>query len=613
MSAITPLGEDLDARQAALERAWRDWQPGTPLPYWGDFLPAAVQACTPDFVFLLIQTDIEFRIKAGQPALLIEPYFRHPRLDSPDAQVDSGRQLDLIRWEYQQRWQHGERASRSEYAARFPDHAAALQDLTPRWNCPRCRFKGAAFKDENATKERCPRCGTSFSVGDLFAASSGPGSVASSGRNLASTLALDRPEPTVSALDRVGKRIGPYRLQKCLGSGSFGEVWLAIREGGIAHTQLAVKLPHPSKINPQDIGQEARLWAQASNHPNVVPIFEAEVYDGQIVIASEYCPDGSLADWLRQHGGRRPSVDIAIDLILGILSGLEHLHRLGIVHRDIKPANVLLHQGVPRLADFGMSRLLPSTTEVPSGLAGTPAFMAPEAFDGVRSQATDIWAVGVLSYLLLTGNLPFPEREWTSVFKAIVTRDPAPLPDRVPASISSVVTLSLEKDPGRRLSSAAQMAQMLRAARSQTSVSQHPIRLAVHMAAFVGSARVGLFINATNLSPSLDREITHVWIETEPKIHVMNDDRPLPKRLKPQESWETWIELWRLGKDMWNDRLPRLVRARLSTGEVISGVRNQNVPEEGFIPGESPAEPAHIRDSGRDSTGRKARSWWRFW
>jgi serine/threonine protein kinase len=389
---------------------------------------------------------------------------------------------------------------------------------------------------------------------------------------------------------------------------------LAIREGGIANTQLALKLPHPSRINLEAISQEARLWARACNHPNIVPIFEANIYDGQIVIASEYCADGSLADWLKPRGGKAPTLEVAIDLMRGILSGLGHLHEQGIVHRDIKPANVLLHRGVPRLADFGMSRFITPESQT-SQVGGTPAFMAPEAFDGVRSPATDIWSVGVLCHLLLTGELPFPEREWTSLFKAIVTRDPPPLPGAVPEPIRAAVRLSLEKDPGRRLASASEMAEMLGGIHDRSGTSAHPIRLAVHVAVFVGSTRLGFFINATNLSQSLEREITHIWIEGDPKIHVMNDRRPLPKRLKPQETWETWIDLWQLPQDIFNDGLHTRVRARLSTGEVVSAVLNEDVPEQGFIPGGPSAQASDI-DKAKDPpppAGSKRRPWWKFW
>jgi serine/threonine protein kinase len=283
----------------------------------------------------------------------------------------------------------------------------------------------------------------------------------------------------------------------------------------------------------------------------------------------------------------------------------------------------MLQNGVPRLADFGLSRAM--SAETASGMpAGTPAFMAPEAFDGVRSERTDLWSVGVMFYLLLSGSLPFQGRDWTSLFKSIVTRDPAPLPGDVPLPIRAVVEACLEKDPGRRLPSASQASTRLRAARQELSALRDSVRVAVHVAAFAGSQRFALFINATNLSQSVDRELTHVWIEAEPKIHVVNEKRPLPKRLKPQETWETWVELWQIPSQLLRGPFQTLVRAKLSNGEIISAVLNENVPEYGFVPGGHPADanaetPLPPGSVERFSTERdegvvpRNRPWWRFW
>jgi serine/threonine protein kinase len=291
------------------------------------------------------------------------------------------------------------------------------------------------------------------------------------------------------------------------------------------------------------------------------------------------------------------------------------------VGRSRQPANILLNQGVPRLADFGLSRFL-TTETAPSVVGGTPAFMAPEAFDGVRSIATDIWSVGVLTQLLLAGTLPFPERDWTALLKAIATRDPLPLPGDVPEGMRAVVRLSLEKDVKRRLASAAQMADLIRAADPGTREPEPPVRLTVHLTTFYGSTRLALFINATNLSQTLEREVTHVWVEADPRIHVMNDKRPLPKRLKPQETWETWITLRDLPLQMLlPGQLHTHVRARLSTGEIISAVLNENVPEEGFIPGATPTPAEGVACRSEDPSvlrreqakAPKRRPWWKFW
>lgn len=88
------------------------------------------------------------------------------------------------------------------------------------------------------------------------------------------------------------KRVGPYRLDSLLGTGGFGEVWLATREGELADTQLAVKLPFLNRVDVAAMRREAKIWAQVASHPNILPIFEATVYDGQVVIASEYTRGG---------------------------------------------------------------------------------------------------------------------------------------------------------------------------------------------------------------------------------------------------------------------------------------------------------------------------------
>jgi hypothetical protein len=111
------------------------------------------------------------------------------------------------------------------------------------------------------------------------------------------------------------------------------------------------------------------------------------------------------------------------------------------------------------------------------------------------------------------------------------------------------------------------------------------LRLTIHIAQFSGSDTVCCFMNATNLRQDGDVEITHIWIESEPKTFALNRDRPLPKRLRPFETWETWIPLGRIPIDYVDENLYQLGRARISTGEVISSVKNESVPEKGQTPG----------------------------
>lgn len=408
------------------------------------------------------------------------------------------------------------------------------------------------------------------------------------------------------------RRVGPYVLERLLGEGGCGEVWLATREGELAHTRLAVKLPRAALVDAAAVRQEAGLWVKVGGHPNVIPIFEATVYDGQVVIVSEYAADGSLADWLKAHGGKAASPTAAARSALGVLAGLGHLHRLGVVHRDIKPANVLLQNGVPRLADFGISRAVHAGA-VSGRPAGTPAYMAPEAFDGVRSVQTDVWAVGVMLYQLLTGGLPFPEPEWGSLSKAVLTRDPPPLPPGVPARYEHVIRRCLAKDPALRYSSAREAAAELEPLAHPLGAATNSVRLLAHPAVFAGSVRLALFVNATNLSETTDRVVTHVWIEGPPKVYAENPRRPLPKRLKPQETWETWIELGSMPRELLTRDLPWLARARLSTGEVVCGVPNESVPESGWVPGEPDADTTRPAPPPGGHPPPTSRPWWRLW
>lgn len=255
---------------------------------------------------------------------------------------------------------------------------------------------------------------------------------------------------------QIGQQIGPYTLVKQLGQGTFGLVWLAEKKTLIATTQVALKIPLELEPDINAIKQEASLWAQIGGHPNVLPMIEADIYNGQVVIVSEYAPDGSLEGWMKETGGAAPNIHLALEMTIGILSGLEHLHAKKVLHRDLKPANILLQGQTPRLADFGLSRIL-KTSSNSTNAAGTPVYMSPEAFDGKKCIQTDIWAVGIIFYQLLTGTFPFPIKDYSALIGAIFSRDPDPLPSSMPKQFQQVITKALQKDPTKRYQSANEM------------------------------------------------------------------------------------------------------------------------------------------------------------
>ncbi|HLJ54004.1 MAG TPA: protein kinase [Chthonomonadaceae bacterium] len=264
--------------------------------------------------------------------------------------------------------------------------------------------------------------------------------------------------------------IGPYTLLRSLGRGAFGEVWLAERRSSLLTTRVALKLPILAAADIEQIRREAQVWLQASGHPNIVPVLDAEVYDGQVVIASEYIAGGTLTAWLAKHGGAAPSVDAAASKTAAILSGLDYLHRAGLVHRDLKPDNVLLQDGAPRLADFGLARFAHAVSPAES-IAGTPRYMAPEAFMGEFSAASDLWSAGVLFYEMLAGALPFPQTDIMDLLLATQSTEPAALPGGMPERFRILVTRLLAKSPADRFSSAAEALAELTAPVAQIAVA----------------------------------------------------------------------------------------------------------------------------------------------
>jgi serine/threonine protein kinase len=246
-----------------------------------------------------------------------------------------------------------------------------------------------------------------------------------------------------------GKQIGNYTLVKILGQGSFGEVWLATRQTKFITTKVAIKLPNSEQIDSEAIKQEAILWEQASGHPNVLPIIEADEYEGQILIVSEYAADGTLGDLLSKRGFL--PVKKAIEISIGILNGLEFLHSRQIIHRDIKPANILLQGNIPRLTDFGLSRAISGNSlSMSISVNGTPYYMSPEAFNRKRNRQTDIWSFGVVLYKMLTGKMPFQGNDVAEIYASVFTKEAAPMSAHIPLAVQEIVFKCLKKNPLER-------------------------------------------------------------------------------------------------------------------------------------------------------------------
>jgi eukaryotic-like serine/threonine-protein kinase len=254
---------------------------------------------------------------------------------------------------------------------------------------------------------------------------------------------------------RSGDEIGHYTLIEKLGEGIFGEVWLAERRTPLSTERYALRLPSASLTDPEMIWQEGPRWQRLGGHRNVLPVVDVGEYDGQVFIAGEYAPEGSLEQWLKRNG--RMAFEEAVGTVIEVLEGLEFLHSHQIIHGDLTPSNILFKDGTPRLADFGLSRVLqPDTTgDGRRKSLRDLRYLAPETLEGRRSFQTDIWSVGVILYELLTGTLPPPQTMPDSL-SAILTPMP-PMPEFIPSELARVIAKALAGAPENRYRTAAEM------------------------------------------------------------------------------------------------------------------------------------------------------------
>jgi serine/threonine-protein kinase len=248
-----------------------------------------------------------------------------------------------------------------------------------------------------------------------------------------------------------GQAIGAYTLQEPIGRGGMGSVWLAHRSDGRFEGAVAVKLLNASLMGP---GAEHRFRREGSilarlRHPHIAQLFDAGVSpSGQPYLVLEHV-DG---EHIGVHCDRlRLSVEARVRLFLDVLAAVAHAHANLIVHRDLKPSNVLVRRdGVVKLLDFGVAKLLTPDSEPATltleGTALTPEYAAPEQLQGGDiTTATDVFALGVLLYVLLAGR--HPAGDTVSAAPADLIRT---LLDREPARLSAVaIAQATESDGGR--------------------------------------------------------------------------------------------------------------------------------------------------------------------
>lgn len=289
-------------------------------------------------------------------------------------------------------------------------------------------------------------------------------------------------------------KIGDYTLVRFLGRGQFGEVWLAEKKVKFSTKTFRHALKFLSnlgdEINLKAAEAEIDTWIEASGHPNIMSVLDMLVHKDHIIIASEFAEGGSLKDWLKKTGGKAPSEEKALEMMLGILRGIEHLHSRSVVHRDLKPDNILLQNNFPRITDFGISRIVAEGT-LSTKPIGSPAYMSPESFMGSKSPQIDIWSAGVILYEMLTGKFPFEHEMIFGLVNSIQNDAPKSLPGFVPSQLRTIVETALQKDVGQRYQTAEDMRQAVESAiyglKSKSSNSYDSIETLPLAANFSGS------------------------------------------------------------------------------------------------------------------------------
>lgn len=267
---------------------------------------------------------------------------------------------------------------------------------------------------------------------------------------------------------------GGYVLQECIGGGGMGQVYRA--EQSALGRSVAVKIVHPYLLSDESIAKrfinEARL-ASRLNHPNSVAVIDfGRTERGLLYLVMEYLRGRDLARVLVEDG--MPKLERVIDILRQLLDVLSEAHGLDIVHLDLKPDNIILEPtrrggDFVKVVDFGLARMLEGSTHV-SGpnktIAGTPDYMSPEQCRGEPPDSrSDLYAVGVVLFLLTTGRLPFEGKTPT---QTLLNHVSAPIPDPrsasgqgMPDPLVDVICRALAKDPNDRFQTAAEFSEAL--------------------------------------------------------------------------------------------------------------------------------------------------------
>jgi eukaryotic-like serine/threonine-protein kinase len=291
-----------------------------------------------------------------------------------------------------------------------------------------------------------------------------------------SSLPGDHPEeesqgvPGEAKAEETRARVGRYEILQELGKGSMGLVYKAMDPK--LHRLLAVKTIRFSDEFDQEVIQEikARFFREAEiagrlSHPGIVTVYDVGEDRDLTYIAMEFLEGEDL----EKHIIAETLLPLrrVLDVVASVADALDFAHKSGVIHRDIKPANImLLKQGGVKVTDFGIAKAISSSRTKTGIILGTPNYMSPEQIMGQKiDYRSDIFSLGVLSYQLLTGELPFRADNLSSLLHQITQVKPTPVRERnprIPRVCEQLVDKALAKDPTQRFGSAGEMCKLTR-------------------------------------------------------------------------------------------------------------------------------------------------------
>ncbi len=379
---------------------------------------------------------------------------------------------------------------------------------------------------------------------------------------------LKRPVESVAqslALSEKPQELGPYRLIRLLGDGGMGQVYLAERSDHLYEQEVAIKLMRPglkqSGAMLVRFSAERQILANL-NHPNIARLLDAGItQEGAPFLVMEYVDGMAIDAYCRQNNLGIPAI---LKLFLAVCSAVEYAHKNLVIHRDIKPANILVdHTGVPKLLDFGIAKLLNADAEALTRMTErimTPEYASPEQVRGEPvTTATDVYALGVLLFELLSGQRPFrlESRSPLEAIRVICELEPqapsaaAGATDRsggarVDRDLDNIVLMAMRKEPSRRYAGVAALSSDVRAYlagypvqartdrwsyRSQKFIRRHKASMAA--AVVVSLALVGFSIGMGVLAQRANRARITAQRETQFLNTIFQAATPDQARGKP--------------------------------------------------------------------------------